>query len=253
MAIDTAAKRYSAFDVGSPQRGPAVIPSGTVGPRARSAVAALFAVDATSASSAPTITTASLPNGTDGAAYSQTLAATGDTPISWSVVSGALPAGLTLNASTGQITGTPSGTGTASFTVRATNGAGTDDQALAITVDAAAPSITTVALPYAYVDVPYSYQLQATGTGSITWSVTAGTLPSGLSLSSAGVLSGTASAIASEAVTIQASGPGGTDSEPFTVTVVAAPESSSAAAILFQMQQSRARRRQLQTGRAGRR
>jgi hypothetical protein len=54
------------------------------------------------------ITTASLPSGQVGTAYSATLAATGGTtPYSWAVTSGALPAGLTLNASTGAITGTP--------------------------------------------------------------------------------------------------------------------------------------------------
>jgi hypothetical protein len=54
------------------------------------------------------ITTASLPSGQVGTAYSATLAASGGTaPYSWAVTSGVLPAGLTLNASTGAITGTP--------------------------------------------------------------------------------------------------------------------------------------------------
>ena len=54
------------------------------------------------------ITTASLPNGTAGAAYSVTLAATGGTgPYSWSIASGSLPSGLTLNSATGTISGTP--------------------------------------------------------------------------------------------------------------------------------------------------
>ena len=66
-----------------------------------------------------TLTTTSLPNGTVGAAYSQQLAATGGTtPYNWSVVAGSLPAGLTLNASTGVIAGTPTVEGTASFTAR---------------------------------------------------------------------------------------------------------------------------------------
>ena len=55
------------------------------------------------------ISTSSLPNGQTGAAYSATLAATGGvSPYTWSLTSGTLPAGLTLNASTGAITGTPS-------------------------------------------------------------------------------------------------------------------------------------------------
>jgi subtilisin family serine protease len=67
----------------------------------------------------PTVTTTSLPNGTQNAAYSATLAATGGTlPYTWSITSRTLPAGLTLTASTGAISGTPSGTGTSSFTVQ---------------------------------------------------------------------------------------------------------------------------------------
>ncbi|MHC4714188.1 MAG: putative Ig domain-containing protein [Planctomycetota bacterium] len=54
------------------------------------------------------MTTASLADGQIGVAYSQTLGATGGvTPYSWSIVSGSLPAGLSLNSSTGEISGTP--------------------------------------------------------------------------------------------------------------------------------------------------
>jgi len=84
------------------------------------------------------ITTTSLPNAKKGTAYSQTLQATGGkTPYTWSIVSGSLPSGLSLNASTGVISGTPRRTGTSNFTVRCTDSqspADTDDQALSITV-----------------------------------------------------------------------------------------------------------------------
>ena len=64
------------------------------------------------------ITTTSLPDGTQNTAYSGTLAATGGvTPYTWSIASGSLPAGLSLNSSTGIVSGTPSGTGTSNFTV----------------------------------------------------------------------------------------------------------------------------------------
>jgi len=63
------------------------------------------------------ITSSSLATGTDGAAYAQTLAASGGTPgYKWSISSGSLPAGLTL-ASSGVISGTPTASGTSTFTV----------------------------------------------------------------------------------------------------------------------------------------
>jgi len=64
------------------------------------------------------VRTAFLPNGTQSVEYHQRLAAAGgDTPYHWSLISGALPTGLTLSAS-GNITGTPTASGTRSFTVR---------------------------------------------------------------------------------------------------------------------------------------
>ncbi|WP_087065848.1 S-layer homology domain-containing protein [Intestinibacillus massiliensis] len=83
---------------------------------------------------APTITTTSLPDGTIGTAYSQALAATSGTAITWSVASGSLPAGLSLNGSTGVISGTPTAAGTSSFTVKAENSAGSATKALSITI-----------------------------------------------------------------------------------------------------------------------
>jgi hypothetical protein len=92
---------------------------------------------------APTITTTTLPNGTVGAAYSQTLTATGTAPITWTLDSGTLPAGLTLSIA-GVISGTPTAAGTATFTVKA-NGTGSDTKQLSITINAVssvAPSPT---------------------------------------------------------------------------------------------------------------
>ena len=74
---------------------------------------------------APTITTESLSDGEVGTAYSQKLEATGDPTITWSVTSGSLPDGLSLN-SDGTITGTPTAEGTSTFTVTATNDSGSD-------------------------------------------------------------------------------------------------------------------------------
>ncbi|MBP5104143.1 beta strand repeat-containing protein [Pseudomonas protegens] len=68
------------------------------------------------------VTPTTLPNGTQGSAYSQTLSASGGTaPYSYAITAGALPAGLTLNTSTGVISGTPSASGTANLTITATD------------------------------------------------------------------------------------------------------------------------------------
>src|SRR5262245_42510608 len=84
-----------------------------------------------------TITTTALPAAAVNQAYSATLAASGGTPpYTWALASGTLPAGLTLTASTGAITGTPTAAGTANFTVRVTAGAQNVTKALSITVNA---------------------------------------------------------------------------------------------------------------------
>src|SRR5450755_199777 len=143
----------------------------------------------------PAITTASLPKATAGTAYSATLSVSGGTgPYKWTITSGTLPAGLSLNSSTGAITGTPTGVSSGSLTFQVTDATGmTASQTLTVTVNSApALTITTGSLPGAALGVAYSQTLQATGgVPPYTWSKTAGNLPAGLSLSSAGVISGT--------------------------------------------------------------
>ena len=98
--------------------------------------------------SPPVITTTSLPSGTVGSAYSQTLTATGTAPITWSIVSGSISP-LTLSSG-GLISGTPSTATTLTATFRATNASGFDEDPLSILVNSAgsgpvmltAPSIT---------------------------------------------------------------------------------------------------------------
>lgn len=92
------------------------------------------------ASNAPTIQTASLPDGTVGTAYSQNLSAASLSPftLGWSIASGSLPAGLTIDPSTGAISGTPSASGTFNFTVQAADSNGSSTKALSITINPAA-------------------------------------------------------------------------------------------------------------------
>ena len=88
---------------------------------------------------APAITTDTLPGGKVDEAYRQTLTANGTTPIIWSIENGGLPAGLSLNKDTGEISGTPTADGTAKFTVKAENRVGSDMKELSITIDKAEP------------------------------------------------------------------------------------------------------------------
>ena len=113
---------------------------------------------------APTITTVSLPNGTEGTSYSQTLTATGTTPITWSVTSGSLPTGLSLNGNT--ISGTPTTAGTSTFTVKAENDYGNDSTQFTLTIEAAANvPVDRVALS------PSTLNLKEDETGTLTATV----------------------------------------------------------------------------------
>ena len=97
-----------------------------------------------------TITTSpSLPQGTVGTPYSQTLTAAGGTvPYSWSIAAGALPGGLALSSSTGVISGSPSTSGTFNFTVRVSDGGQptpqTATRAFSLVVSVAAPVLSSI-------------------------------------------------------------------------------------------------------------
>lgn len=141
------------------------------------------------------ISPSTLAGGVVGAAYSQTLTATGGTaPYTWSVAAGTLPGGLTLNAATGAISGTPNATGTFNFTIQAVDSTGLSSQAkLSIVITNPPLTITTSSLPNGTVGTAYSQTLIATGGLSpYTWSVASGSLPAGLTLIPAtGAITGT--------------------------------------------------------------
>ena len=181
---------------------------------------------------APSITTSSLPLGEVGVAYSQTLAVTGGTiPYVWSISAGALPPGLSLGASTGIISGTPTTAGPYSFTVKVTDSAGgIATRVLSITIKVA-PFITTASLPNGEVGIAYSRTLAATGgTPPFTWSISAGALPPGLTLAPAtGVLSGTPTTAGTYSFTIKVTDSiGGTGTKAFSITIQPIPTITTA-------------------------
>ena len=135
------------------------------------------------------ITTTSVPGAAVGSAYSVQLQATGDPPLTWSRASGNLPTGINFSAA-GLLSGTPTATGTFDFVVRVTNESPTQEftRNFQIIVGPAV-SVTTSTVPQATRFVPYSATLTAAGgLPPFSWSVASGNLPTGLSLSAAGVL-----------------------------------------------------------------
>jgi hypothetical protein len=146
------------------------------------------------------ITTTPLPGATVGTFYSVAIVAQdGTLPYTnYAITAGALPTGVTINASTGLISGTPSGSpGTASFTVRVTdNAAHTGSKAFTLPVAAASVPLTIVAgpLPEAHIFSTYHALLQASGGKKpYQWELDATSveLPVGLSLDPTGEIVGT--------------------------------------------------------------
>jgi hypothetical protein len=156
---------------------------------------ASFSISISAPSARLKITSASLPNGVVGTAYSSALTTSGGTlPYSWTVVSGTLPVGLTLSKN-GAISGIPASTGASNFTVQVTDSSSPVQQISKVF----APSffgklaITGTIKPNAADGSFYSFADQASGGApAYTWSVVAGLLPPGLTLGAmTGTISGT--------------------------------------------------------------
>ena len=184
-----------------------------------------------------TVTPTTLTSGTVGVAYSQSLAGNGGkSPYSFStsLASGSLPAGLSLS-SAGAITGTPTAGGTFTFTVSGTDSStGTGAAAFTsttITLTIAAPTIVYApgSPTSGTVGVAYSQSVAGAsgGTGPYTYALTSGSLPAGITLSSAGLLAGTATAGGSFPIKVTVTdsstgtGPYSTQSGTITLTIAA--------------------------------
>jgi hypothetical protein len=158
------------------------------------------------------IDTTPLPSATIGSFYGGIIGSSGGTgPYGWSIASGSLPAGLTLDPQSGLISGYPTAVGTYDFTVSEADASTPTGQTASapfsiVVATPAPPNITTTALAAGIQGLPYADSIDVTGgTGPLNWTVSSGALPDGLSLDpSTGAVSGT---------------PSGSGTSTFTVTV----------------------------------
>lgn len=156
-----------------------------------------------------TITTTSLPEFMSGSNYSQSINVSGGkTPYHWKLTTGTLPVGFALAETTGLLSGMSSQTGSFSFTIQVTDSSWptplTATQPYKLT-GSSGLEINTTALPE--ITAGESYDAPITATGGITpykWTLSSGTLPSGISLSgTTGVVSGTTQQTGDYSITVK--------------------------------------------------
>ncbi len=168
---------------------------------------------------------AGLANGTVGQPYTSTLSVTnGTAPYVFSLVSGTLPSGLTLGQN-GNVSGIPTSSGLYIATIKVTDATAASSQTtVAVVISGPGVAFTTLVLPATRQNQSYSTTLQAmSGTSPYTFALASGTLPQGLTLSSAGVLSGVV---------------GGTSAAPFTIRVTDGSGASSQVTYFFDINAS---------------
>ncbi|WP_168389207.1 IPTL-CTERM sorting domain-containing protein [Xylophilus sp. Leaf220] len=231
----TAAYSY-AITSGSLPNGISMTPTGVISGTSTVAGNFTFTVTATDSSSgagapftgartytlgvaAPTVVVAptTLPNFTVGAGYSQNVSASGGTaPYTFAITAGVTPAGITLSVA-GVLSGTPTSAGTFNFTATATDSNGfTGNRAYTVTVAAPTITVAPTSLPNAVAGQAYSSTLTANGgTAPYSFAITAGALPSGVSLSPTGVLAGTATVAGTFNFTVSATDGSSGSGAPF--------------------------------------
>lgn len=204
----------------------------------QTSVSASLTLTINAAASTLQINPATLPSGTVGLAYQFGFSATGGNP-SYTWTGSGLPPGLSLGATNGLLTGTPTLAGSYSLTIQVNDSAGhSASQIFPLNISGATFSILTNSLPDATLGQFYPAQqlLASGGVGTITWSVVQTNLPPGLSLSSAGVISGTPTLAGIFPFTVQAFSSTGqtataqlqirvnTTTNPFTITTTSLPD-----------------------------
>jgi len=163
---------------------------------------------------APVITSATTASGTVGSAFSYQITAS-NSPTSYAATG--LPAGLSVNTTSGLISGTPTAAGTSSISLSATNAKGTGTATLALTISVSAPVITCGATANGTVSSAFSYQITASNSPT---SYGATGLPAGLSVNTtSGLISGTPTTAGTSSVSLSATNSAGTGTASMQVTI----------------------------------
>ncbi|MDY7225008.1 putative Ig domain-containing protein [Hyalangium rubrum] len=149
---------------------------------------------------APVLPSTTLGESTVGAVFGRNLGATGGTPPLTYSAQG-LPEGITLDAQTGTLSGSPSTAGSFEFDLSVSDSAGLGDQERYALVVFEAPRFVTSALPVGFAEAPYFTQLEATGgKPPLTYAISGDPLPPGLVLEPSGAIRGTPSTHGTSAV-----------------------------------------------------
>ncbi len=178
----------------------------------------------TVACSGISITTNSLPGGSIGTLYNQTVTASPAATYSFTVSSGTLPPGLTLNAASGEISGTPTTSGSFNFTVSASSNGCSASQSLTIVIGCATATLTPGSLPAGQAGQAYSQTFAVNPAGSYTFSISLGSLPAGLTFNAAtGVISGTPTTTGTSTFTLKAQSANGCETTGSYTLVINCP------------------------------
>jgi hypothetical protein len=169
------------------------------------------------------LTLSSLPNGTTGTPYTGTIAVTGGTAPYTCTVTAGLPAGLAASGCV--VSGTPTAAGTATLTVKATDGSNpvnTTTGPVSLDIVATSANLTLMSPPNATVQTPYNGSIGVSGgTGPYTCTITAGSLPAGLTANNC-LITGTPTTAGTANLTVKAtdsSNPVATTTGPVTLNV----------------------------------
>lgn len=159
------------------------------------------------------IADASPPSGVVGVPYSYTFSlspGSGSAGSSWSISSGALPPGLSLSSNdrTATVYGTPTQAGVFRFYLKVRDAPGPwvccTEEEFSIAIDPGLDIAAGPDLPSASVGAAYGFQLATAGGTASSWTITSGSLPSGMAFSSGGAITGTPTQAALSKITVQA-------------------------------------------------